>query len=60
MKAPCKHLSEISENIKPHSPDEFAFTNTYKYCSARKLRIPKRGCLNCRLYEIKKETDETR
>jgi len=51
MKAACKHYSEISENIKPHSPDEFAFTNTYKYCSARKMRIPKRGCLNCHLYE---------
>lgn len=55
MKAPCINFIQKSEVIKPHQPDEFPFTNTYNYCTSRKMRIPKRGCLNCHLYESKDE-----
>lgn len=51
----CEHFTTISHVIKSHQPDELTFTNTYNYCTARKLRIPKRGCINCLLFKPKTE-----
>ena len=47
----CKHLEIKSEVVKDRTGDGESYTNTYKYCHARLLRIPRTGCINCKLRE---------
>lgn len=47
----CKHLKLLSETIKDRTGGYSTYVNTYKYCETRKMRIPRTGCVNCKLRE---------
>jgi hypothetical protein len=47
----CKHLKILSEIVTHSTADETDYVNSYKYCEARKMRIPRTGCVNCKLRE---------
>jgi hypothetical protein len=47
----CKYLKILSETVKDRTGDGGSYVNSYKYCEARKMRIPRTGCVNCKLRE---------
>jgi hypothetical protein len=47
----CKYLELKSELIKDRTGTGNSYSNTYKYCEARKMRIPRTGCIKCKLRE---------
>ena len=52
----CKHLEIKSEVVKDRTGDDGSYTNSYKYCNARILRIPRTGCVNCKLREYENDS----
>jgi hypothetical protein len=50
----CKHLEIRSEVVKDRTGDVGSYENSYKYCHARLMRIPRTGCINCKLREYEK------